>query len=31
MNLTPGGAGIVYFDDIRLYPLQEPEGDLTGN
>ena len=23
-NLTPGGAGIVYFDDIRLYPLREP-------
>jgi len=30
-NLTPGGSGIVYFDDIRLYPLREPEGDLTGN
>ncbi len=23
-NLTPGGAGTVYFDDIRLYPLREP-------
>jgi len=23
-NLTPGGSGIVYFDDIRLYPLREP-------
>ncbi len=23
-NLTPGGEGIVYFDDIRLYPLREP-------
>ena len=23
-NLTPGGAGIVYIDDICLYPLREP-------
>ena len=23
-NLTPGGAGIVYIDDFRLYPLREP-------
>ena len=31
---TPGGAGIVYFDDIRLYPARcipsilQPDGDL---
>ncbi len=31
-NLQPGGSGLVYFDDIRLYPLRpEPEADLTGN
>jgi len=30
-NLTSGGSGIVYFDDIRLYPIREPEADLTGN
>ena len=23
-NLTPGGSGIVYFDDISLYPFREP-------
>jgi len=30
-NLTPGGSGVMYFDDIRLYPLREPEADLAGN
>ena len=30
-NLTPGGAGTVYFDDIRLYPLRELPADSTGN
>ena len=30
-NLMPGGAGIVYFDDIRLYPHREPAADLTDN
>jgi len=30
-NLQPGGSGVVFFDDIRLYPLPEPEPDLTGN
>jgi len=30
-NLQPGGSGVVFFDDIRLYPLPGPEADLTGN
>ena len=30
-NPAPGGSGVVYFDDIRLYPLREPEANLTGN
>ncbi|MHC4620103.1 MAG: hypothetical protein ACYTEQ_20340 [Planctomycetota bacterium] len=34
-NTTPGGLGVVYFDDIRLYPprcvpsVAKPVGDLT--
>jgi hypothetical protein len=31
INLAPGGLGVVYFDDIGLYPLREPEGSVTGN
>ena len=30
-NLAPGGSGMVYLDDIRLYALREPESDVTGN
>jgi len=31
-NPQPGGSGVVFFDDIRLYPLRpEPGADLTGN
>ncbi len=30
-NLQPGGLGVVYFDDIRLYPLREPDADSVGN
>jgi len=37
-NLQAGGSGVVYFDDIRLYPPREPEvdpsavgTDVTGN
>jgi len=26
-----GVSGTLYFDDIRLYPLREPEADLIGN
>ena len=24
-NPQPGGSGLVFFDDIRLYPLPEPQ------
>ena len=30
-NPQAGSLGTMYFDDIRLYPLREPEADLTGN
>jgi len=30
-NLQAGGSGLVFFDDIRLYPPREPQADLTGN
>jgi hypothetical protein len=30
-NPQPGSSGKMYFDDIRLHPLREPEADIAGN
>jgi len=30
-NVAPNGSGVVYFDDIRLYPLREPEPNVADN
>jgi len=31
IGFTGGGSGVVFIDDIRLYPLREPEADLAGS